>query len=127
MSQIYNSAKYFPGSSSLLQRFKTVPCDHRAFPFLQKVCPAIPLLWWILIPPSNHLTCLDRYRIRGVRNIIFYGAPEHGQFYEEFLTFPFLDEGVEPSDVTAKLLYSKYDMMRLERIVGTDAVDGLIR
>jgi len=68
-----------------------------------------------------------RYRIRGVRNLIFYGAPEHGQFYGEFLTFPFLDEGVEPLDVTAKLLYSKYDMMRLERIVGTDAVDGLIR
>lgn len=70
---------------------------------------------------------VHRYRLRGVRNIIFYGAPEHGQFYSEFLTFPFLDEGVEPSDVTVKLLYSKYDMMRIERIVGTNAVDALVR
>lgn len=73
------------------------------------------------------LMVLTRYRLRGVRNIVFYGVPEHGQFYSELLTFPFLDEGVEPSDITVKLLYSKYDMMRLERIVGTDAVDALIR
>lgn len=68
----------------------------------------------------------NRYRLRGVRNIIFYGPPEHAQFYAEFLGFPFLDEGVDPSDVSVKVLYSKYDMLRLERIVGSDGVGALI-
>lgn len=33
-SQIYNSAKYFPGSAGILQRRKIVPCDDRAIPLL---------------------------------------------------------------------------------------------
>ena len=40
--------------------------------------------------------------------------------------YPFLDEGVLPEDVTCKVLYSKYDYMQLERIVGSAAVANLI-
>lgn len=69
----------------------------------------------------------QRYRLRGVRNVIFYAPPDHAQFYTEFLSFPFLDDGVEASDITVKVLYSKYDTLRLERIVGTKAVGGLVR
>ncbi|KAF8323895.1 digestive organ expansion factor [Clavulina sp. PMI_390] len=67
-----------------------------------------------------------RYRLRGVRNIIFYQLPSHGQFYAEFLGFPFLDDGVEPSDVQVQVLYSKYDLLRLERIVGTESATRLV-
>jgi U3 small nucleolar RNA-associated protein 25 len=35
------------------------------------------------------------------------------------VTLPFLDEGVEPEEVTVRVLWSKLDAMRLERIVGT--------
>jgi len=68
-----------------------------------------------------------RYKIRGIRNLIFYGPPDHPQFFTELLSYPFLDDGVEPSDVTCRILYCKYDWFRLERIVGTDAASGLIK
>ncbi|KAJ8584268.1 DUF1253-domain-containing protein [Rhizopogon salebrosus TDB-379] len=67
-----------------------------------------------------------RYKIRGIRNLIFYGTPEHPQFFSEFLSFPFLDDGVEASDVASRIIYSKYDKFRLERIVGTKGAKGLL-
>lgn len=67
-----------------------------------------------------------RYKIRGIRNVVFYAPPDHSQFYGEFLSYPFLDEGVLPEDVTCKVLYSKYDYMRLERIVGSAEVANLM-
>ena len=67
------------------------------------------------------------YKIRGIRNIVFYAPPDHSQFYTEFLSYPFLDDGVEAADVTCKVLYSRYDCMRLERIAGSDGVAELIQ
>lgn len=69
---------------------------------------------------------LVRYKIRGIRNLIFYAPPDHPQFYTEFLSYPFLDDGVEPSDVTCRVIYSRYDIMRLERIAGTEGAADLI-
>jgi U3 small nucleolar RNA-associated protein 25 len=43
------------------------------------------------------------------------------------LSFPFLDDGVESGDVTCRVLYSKYDIFRLERIVGSERVGDLIQ
>ncbi|KAI0256360.1 digestive organ expansion factor [Lactifluus subvellereus] len=68
-----------------------------------------------------------RYKIRGIRNLIFYGPPDHAAFYTEFLSYPFLDEGVEPSDVTCRVLYSRYDWFRMERIAGTKGASQLIK
>ncbi|KAF9050338.1 digestive organ expansion factor [Panaeolus papilionaceus] len=68
-----------------------------------------------------------RYKIRGSRNILFYGLPDHPQYFTEFLSFPFLDDGVEAGDVTPKALFSKYDRMKLERIVGTEGAVELIK
>ncbi|TFY69144.1 hypothetical protein EVG20_g3278 [Dentipellis fragilis] len=68
-----------------------------------------------------------RYKIRGIRNLIFYGPPDHPQFYTELLSFPFLDEGVETSDVTCRVLYSRYDWFKMERIAGTKGASQLIK
>jgi U3 small nucleolar RNA-associated protein 25 len=68
-----------------------------------------------------------RYKIRGIRNLIFYAPPDHPQFFTELLSYPFLDEGVEASDITCLVLHSKYDWFRLERIAGTDGAVELIR
>lgn len=76
---------------------------------------------------SERFHFYKRYKIRGIRNIIFYGPPENSQFFSEFLTFPFLDEGVLGEDVSCKVLYSKLDWFRLERIVGTGGAQGLIK
>ncbi|KAG2016434.1 digestive organ expansion factor [Coprinopsis cinerea AmutBmut pab1-1] len=80
---------------------------------------------FLLISERFHF--YKRYKIRGIRNIIFYGPPEHPQYFTEFLSYPFLDEGVEPSDVTCRVLFSKYDWFRLERIAGTEAAAELIK
>lgn len=84
-------------------------------------------------PPAIHFSrFLDpfatfrRYKIRGIRNLIFYGPPDHPQFFSEFLSFPFLDDGVDASDVTCRVLYSKYDFLAMERIVGTKEAVAMV-
>jgi U3 small nucleolar RNA-associated protein 25 len=56
-----------------------------------------------------------RYKIRGVRNIVFYQLPEKEAFYSEFLNF------IESSggNNTVLALHSKYDNLALERVVGS--------
>lgn len=76
----------------------------------------------IVLPPVS----LYRYKIRGIRNLIFYGPPDHPQFFTEFLSFPFLDDGVDASDVTCRVLYSKYDFFRMERIAGTKEAVAMV-
>ncbi len=68
----------------------------------------------------------DRYRIKGIINIVFYGLPDHANFYSELLTYPFFKKDVEGNDVSCKVLYSKYDAMALERVVGTQEAVNLI-
>jgi U3 small nucleolar RNA-associated protein 25 len=74
-----------------------------------------------------------RYRLRGARTILFYGLPEHALFYPELIGCSFLkrtDGGVlaekddaevevEAEDVQVKALFSRWDWMRLERVVGS--------
>ncbi|EIM82960.1 DUF1253-domain-containing protein, partial [Stereum hirsutum FP-91666 SS1] len=68
-----------------------------------------------------------RYKLRGIRNLVFYGPPDHAQFYTELLSYPFLDEDVQPGDVTCRTLFSKYDWFRLERIAGTKGATALLK
>jgi len=80
---------------------------------------------FLLISERFHF--YKRYKIRGIRNLLFYGPPDHPQFYTELLCYPFLDDGVDASDVTCRVLYSKYDWFRLERIAGTEGAADLIK
>ncbi|KAH6918000.1 digestive organ expansion factor [Coprinopsis sp. MPI-PUGE-AT-0042] len=80
---------------------------------------------FLLISERFHF--YKRYKIRGIRNLVFYGPPEHPQYFTEFLSYPFLDDEVETSDVTCRVMFSKYDWFRLERIAGTDAAAGFIK
>jgi len=67
-----------------------------------------------------------RYKIRGIRNVIFYAPPDNAQFFSEFLSYPFLDDGVDASDVSCRMLYCQYDRLRMERILGSKGVKSLI-
>ncbi|TFK18290.1 digestive organ expansion factor [Coprinopsis marcescibilis] len=80
---------------------------------------------FLLISERFHF--YKRYKIRGIRNLIFYGLPDHPQYFSEFLSYPFLDDGVEPSDVTCRAMFSKYDWFRLERVAGTEAALELVK
>jgi len=70
----------------------------------------------------------DRYRIRGAKTIAFYSLPDHAQFYSEFLQTPFLpsknvqgeaEPEVDEGDISSRVLFSRFDALKLERVVGT--------
>ena len=65
-----------------------------------------------------------RYRLRGVKSIIFYGLPAHEYFYSQMMNVMVSNESSAPASVA---LFSKYDAMQLERIVGSDRFKRMIR
>jgi len=97
------------------------------FQFFRRFAFTNPSLTSLLISfPLDLFISVCRYKIRGIRNLIFYGPPDHPQFFSEFLSFPFLDDGVDASDVTCRVLYSKYDFFKMERIVGTKEAVAMV-
>ncbi|KAG5939832.1 rRNA-binding ribosome biosynthesis protein utp25 [Claviceps monticola] len=72
-----------------------------------------------------------RYQFRGVQRVIFYGLPENHIFYREtageFLSKSEQDLRIEPGQGTVRVLFSKYDVMKLERIVGSKRVGKMIQ
>ncbi|GAA5925880.1 hypothetical protein JCM3775_005142 [Rhodotorula graminis] len=77
-----------------------------------------------------------RYRLRGAKTVVFYAPPSHASYYPEVVSFPFAppsavttasgappprpeDEDVDASELSAHVLFSRLDVLRLERIVGT--------
>jgi U3 small nucleolar RNA-associated protein 25 len=78
-----------------------------------------------------------RYRIKGIRHVLFYDLPSYGHFYPEivhFLTLPHVEDKKkqittsnqtnEPSTCTA--LYAKEDALKLAYILGQNAVTDLL-
>ena len=57
----------------------------------------------------------NRHRIRGIKDIYYYQLPEHQQYYAELANF--IDDDLAMS--TINVVYTKRDVMRLERVVGT--------
>ncbi len=56
----------------------------------------------------------NRHRIRGIKDIYYYQLPEHNQYYAELANF--IDDATMS---TINVVYTKRDVMRLERVVGT--------
>ncbi|KAI8922000.1 digestive organ expansion factor-like protein [Powellomyces hirtus] len=74
-----------------------------------------------------------RYRLRGIQHLVFYGLPEYGEYYAEMVNM--LESGDRKSIssggpttgttgavVTCAALYTRYDRLKLERVVGTQRV-----
>ncbi|KAM0808919.1 putative U3 small nucleolar RNA-associated protein 25 [Seiridium cardinale] len=72
-----------------------------------------------------------RYMLNGVRRVIFYGLPDNPIFYREiaggFLGKSEQDAKLEPGMGTARVMFSKYDLFKLERVVGSKRVGKMIR
>lgn len=77
----------------------------------------------------------SRYRLRGAKTVVFYAPPSHATYYPEVLSFPFAppsqaagsgavqqhvleDADVDASELSAHVLFSRFDVMKMERIVG---------
>ena len=74
-----------------------------------------------------------RHKIKGVRNLIFFGLPEHPEFYPGLVNN--LNEGLEKVDANTDsdsstssiALFTKYEAHALERIVGTKQSNRMIK
>lgn len=69
-------------------------------------------------------------RIRGCGQVVFYGVPENPRFWEEVVGFLGEDGGGVGGGAggrRVRALFSKWDAMKLERVVGTERVGGLLR
>jgi U3 small nucleolar RNA-associated protein 25 len=69
-----------------------------------------------------------RYKLRGAKTLVFYSLPDHAQFYSEFAQTPFLPSRkdgkevpseVEAEEVSTRVLFSRFDALKLERVVGS--------
>lgn len=74
---------------------------------------------------TERLHHFRRYDIRGAKTILFFGLPENPMFYEEvtrFLGRTVVEDQVDISMVRVRAVYSQWDAMKLERIVGSERV-----
>ena len=71
-----------------------------------------------------------RYQFRGVQRVILYGLPDNPIFYKEiaggYLSKSEQDLKIEPGQGSVRVMFSKYDVMKLERIVGSKRVGKMI-
>ena len=72
-----------------------------------------------------------RYRLRGVQSVIMYGLPENPVFYKEvvggFLGRTLAANGSITGGNGVRSLFSKFDILKLERIVGTERYVPLLK
>lgn len=74
----------------------------------------------ILYTERSHF--YHRYKIRGIQNLIIYSLPERKEFYPEIVN---MLEGSQ--NMTCTVLFSRFDMLRLERIVGSDPAKKMVK
>lgn len=80
-----------------------------------------------------------RFKLRGVKTVVFYQLPQNPSFFAEFLEFPFItkrdlakpsdddeDDETDPNDVAAYVVYSRYDLIALEHVVGSQQAANMI-
>ena len=71
-----------------------------------------------------------RYLIRGVKRIIMYSLPDNPIFYKEITAYlaTSVSEGeIDARDARVRIIFSKYDAMKLERTVGTKRFVAMLR
>lgn len=62
-----------------------------------------------------------RYKIRGIKKLIIYSLPERKEFYTEIVNM--LEDS---EDMSCTVLFSRFDKLRLERVVGTSHAKRLM-
>lgn len=72
-----------------------------------------------------------RYAIRGVKKVIMYGLPDNPIFYKEivggYLGRSVREGDLESGEGNVRVVFSKWDVMKLERVAGTERVGKMIK
>ena len=69
-----------------------------------------------------------RIHVRGAQQLVFYGLPQYPHFYSEVCNM--LHDVKKSSTITEQtctVLYSKYEVLRLAEIVGTDRAGQMVK
>ena len=79
---------------------------------------------------SGRLHHFHRYHIRGAKRLVFYGVPDNPLFYRELagdmLRASIDEKKIHQSDAEVRVLFSKWDALALERIVGSNRVKKML-
>lgn len=69
-----------------------------------------------------------RYRLKGVKRVVFYSLPENPIFWSEMIALldPDLSDKSYEGRRTVRALFSRWDVLKLERIVGTLRVGKMV-
>jgi U3 small nucleolar RNA-associated protein 25 len=71
-----------------------------------------------------------RYTIRGVKRVIMYALPDNPVFYQEimggYIEKSIAEGRVDPGEVVMKNVFSRWDGLKLERVVGTKRVGAMM-
>ncbi|KAJ2702980.1 rRNA-binding ribosome biosynthesis protein utp25 [Coemansia sp. IMI 209128] len=83
-------------------------------------------LGFILYSERAHF--YHRYPIKGIHRLVFYSLPEHPLFYTELLNLMLTsnDDTASPELLSCTALYTKYDQLKIERIVGSKLASQLL-
>ena len=72
-----------------------------------------------------------RYEIRGVKRVVMYSLPDNPAFYTElvdgFLSASLAEGKVDAADAAVRAIFSRWDGLSLERIVGTKRVAKMLK
>ena len=71
----------------------------------------------------------NRYRVRGIKEIIFYGLPLYAHFYPEIINF--LEVSNSQIDDTGRnvavtVFFTRLDKLKLDRIVGSSRSNRIL-
>lgn len=71
-----------------------------------------------------------RYQIRGIRKVVMYALPDNPVFYKEitagYLGRTIQDGKMEGQEASVRVLFSKWDVMKLERVAGSERVGRMV-
>ncbi|KAJ2339779.1 rRNA-binding ribosome biosynthesis protein utp25, partial [Coemansia sp. RSA 2618] len=83
-------------------------------------------LQFILYSERAHF--YHRYPIKGIHHLVFYSLPDHPHYYSEMVNLMLTsnDETVSADQLSCTVFFSKFDQLKLERIVGTGLVPQLL-
>ncbi|KAJ2669525.1 rRNA-binding ribosome biosynthesis protein utp25 [Coemansia sp. RSA 1085] len=81
-------------------------------------------LQFILYSERAHF--YHRYPIKGIHHLVFYSLPDHPHFYSELVNLMLThNNDVSADQLSCTAFYTKFDQLKLERIVGSKLVTQL--